>query len=78
MDLKKLTYEIESVNFEISLRWTVDDVINRAEKLGAFVEYHVARKMLEHMKKDHRDEGITWDRIDLYIDAWRDRNASIC
>ena len=74
MDYKK-KYEDLLKNFkqykEESIKWSVEDFIERAKEMRYKITKKRAQEALEHMIRKHDAElGINWNTIDYYIENY--------
>lgn len=73
-DLKKkyqdLQLEFEQYKQE-SVKWSIEDFIERAKTAGYTISKKKAQEALEHMIRKHDAElGISWITIDCYLDIY--------
>lgn len=59
------------LNKTISITWSSDDVIYRADERGIHLTYDQANDILDILEKDHDATiGINWDVIDTVTDNY--------
>lgn len=61
-----LQKEIDNRNEAI--KWSIEDILGQAEKLGIEVSEDRAEKLLHTIISRHdSNEGVTWETIDCYL-----------
>ena len=54
---------------EISIIWSIEDVLHQAKEKGVKLTEDEANQILLQMERKHdADIGISWSTIDVYID----------